>query len=96
MLYKFLILYIVYLHNLLLTLCSPKFTIYSEQVFERRKVVSSVSDELFKPGTDNVRAGEYKEVGSRGGSVKNPRQVTIDKGDRLPPTQEKGHKWKKI
>lgn len=55
-----------------------------------------MSDELFKPGTDNVRAGEYKEVGSRGGSVKNPRQVTIDKGDRLPPTQEKGHKWKKI
>ena len=39
-LYEFLILYIVYLHNLLLTLHSPEFTIYSEQVFEKRKAVN--------------------------------------------------------
>ena len=48
-----------------------------------------------KPGTDNQPAGKYKEVGPRGGNVKNPRVVKIDPGDRLPPTQEKGHKWKK-
>ncbi|WP_367882755.1 YjzC family protein [Eubacterium callanderi] len=47
------------------------------------------------PGTDNQPAGKYKEVGPRGGSVKNPRIVNIDPGDRLPPTQEPGHKWQK-
>lgn len=52
-------------------------------------------DNLLKPGTDNVPAGEYKEVGPRGGEVQKPRQVTIDAGDRLPPTQEKGRKWEK-
>ncbi|SCI99657.1 Uncharacterised protein [uncultured Clostridium sp.] len=51
---------------------------------------------LIKPGTDNKPAGTYKEVGTRGGSVTNPRIVKIDQGDRLPPTQEKGHKWEKI
>ena len=51
--------------------------------------------ELFKPGEDNKAAGEYKEVGPRGGVVQHPREVTIDPGDRLPPTQEKGHKWEK-
>jgi len=50
---------------------------------------------LKKPGTDNQPAEEYIEVAPRGGKVRNPRQVTIDPGDRLPPTQEKGHKWKK-
>lgn len=52
--------------------------------------------QLYKPGEDNKRPGEYKEVGPRGGSVPKSRQVTIDQGDRLPPTQEKGRKWKKI
>ncbi len=52
--------------------------------------------DLIKPGTDNKPSGEYKEVGPRGGEVKNPRIVTIDPGDRLPPTQEKARKWKKI
>ena len=51
---------------------------------------------LKKPGTDNEPAGKYKEVGPRGGEVNNPRVVKIDHGDRLPPTQEKGHKWEKI
>jgi hypothetical protein len=32
----------------------------------------------------------------RGGEVPKPRIVSIDSGDRLPPTQEKGRKWKKI
>lgn len=52
-------------------------------------------DELIKPGTDNKPAGTYIEVGPRGGSVKDPRVVKIDQGDRLPPTQEPGHKWTK-
>jgi len=51
---------------------------------------------LYKPGTDNVPPGEYLEVGPRGGSVPNARQVTIDRGDRLPPTQEPGRMWKKL
>lgn len=37
-----------------------------------------------KPGTANQPQGTYKEVGPRGGEV-----VEIDKGTRLPPTQEK-------
>lgn len=48
---------------------------------------------LIKPGTDNEPSGKYKEVGPRGGVVKNARNVKIDAGDRLPPTQEKGNKW---
>lgn len=55
-----------------------------------------MSDKLFKPGTDNRPKGEYKEVGPRGGEVKGGRQVTIGTGDRLPPTQEKGRKWKPL
>lgn len=51
---------------------------------------------LHKPGEDNQPKGEYLEVGIRGGAVRNPRQVTIEPGDRLPPTQQKGHRWKKL
>lgn len=50
---------------------------------------------LFKPGEDNKPAGTYREVGPRGGEVNNPRTINIDKGDRLPPTQEPNHKWEK-
>lgn len=55
-----------------------------------------MSNDLHKPGTDNLPKGEYLEVGPRGGSVPNPRQVSIDPGDRLPPTQESGRNWKKV
>ena len=48
---------------------------------------------LYKPGMDNRPAVKYKEVGSRGGAVSNPRSVQIDQGDKLPPTQGKGHRW---
>lgn len=51
---------------------------------------------LFKPGTDNLPKGTYLEVGSRGGAIPNARIVSIDQGDRLPPTQEKKRKWKRI
>lgn len=50
---------------------------------------------LYKPGEDNKPRGEYEEVGPRGGTISHPREVTIDTGDRLPPTQEPGHKWVK-
>ena len=55
-----------------------------------------MSDTLYKPGTDNVPSGEYKEVGPRGGAISDGRQVSIDSGDRLPPTQEKGRKWTRV
>lgn len=48
---------------------------------------------IIKPGSDNKPAGTYREVGPRGGEIKNPRVVKIDSGDRLPPTQEKGNGW---
>ena len=51
--------------------------------------------DLHKPGEDNHRPGSYTETGPRGGKVDDPRTVHIDKGDRLPPTQAPGHKWKK-
>ena len=53
----------------------------------------TVTKPLYKPGEDNKPAGEYVEVGPRGGEVSKPRQVTIEPGDRLPPTQESGRKW---
>lgn len=46
-----------------------------------------------KPGTDNQRPGTYIEVGPRGGQVSKPRVVNIDRGDRLPPTQEPNRGW---
>lgn len=53
------------------------------------------SKPLYKPGEDNKPRGTYVEVGPRGGKVDDPRVVRIDPGDRLPPTQESGHKWEK-
>lgn len=50
---------------------------------------------LYKPGEDNKPAGKYQEVGPRGGQVSDPRIIEIDQGDRLPPTQKPGNKWKK-
>jgi hypothetical protein len=50
---------------------------------------------LYKPGQDNKPAGGYHEVGPQGGQVHDPREVHIDHGDRLPPTQAPGHKWEK-
>lgn len=50
---------------------------------------------LIPPGKDNEPAGKYKEVGPRGGNVPKSREVKIDQGDRLPPTQKPGNKWVK-
>lgn len=54
-----------------------------------------MSKNIYKPGEDNKPKGTYIERGPRGGQVPNPRQVRIDQGDRLPPTQEKGRTWEK-
>ena len=61
-----------------------------------RKEVVCINNFLYKPGEDNKPAGDYIEVGPRGGQVNDPRIVSIDPGDRLPPTSEPKHKWKKI
>lgn len=52
---------------------------------------------LQKPGENPNKPGEYIETGPRGGKISKPRQVTIEAGDKkLPPTSQKGNKWKKI
>lgn len=50
---------------------------------------------IYKPGEDNRPAGHYTEVGPKGGSVHHPKDVHIDPGDRLPPTQKPGNGWVK-
>jgi len=50
--------------------------------------------DLQKPGEQPQKPGEYIERGPRGGQVQNPRQITMESGDKpLPPTQESGRKW---
>jgi len=56
-----------------------------------------MSEKYQKPGEKPKGAGEYKEVGFKGEEVRNARVVSMDAtDDHLPPTQEEGHKWKKI
>ena len=50
---------------------------------------------LYKPGEDNKPAGNYKEVGPKGGKVTGGHKARIDKGDRLPPTSKPNNKWTK-
>jgi hypothetical protein len=50
-----------------------------------------------KPGEIPHRPGEFIERGPRGGEVPNPRQITIEPGDKpLPPTQAPGRTWQPI
>jgi hypothetical protein len=49
----------------------------------------------YKPGTDNVPKGNYKEVGPSGGKVQDGHHAKIDTGDRLPPTSKPKDKWVK-
>ena len=56
-----------------------------------------MSSPLQKPGEIPERPGEYIERGKRGGRVPDPREVTIEPGDKpLPPTQEPGREWERI
>lgn len=53
--------------------------------------------DLQKPGEKPARSGEYEERGPGGGRIQKPRKVTIEPGDNpLPPTREKGRKWKRV
>ena len=52
-------------------------------------------NDLYKPGTGNLPAGEYREVENDGSYIENGRLVNIDQGDRLPPTGAKGRRWVK-
>ncbi|WP_308469176.1 YjzC family protein [Atopobium minutum] len=54
---------------------------------------TSYTKPLHKPGEDNQRPGKYVETGPRGGVLNHPRVITIDPGDRLPPTSQAGNKW---
>ena len=49
-----------------------------------------------KPGEIANRPGEYEERGPRGGEIRNPREVTIDPGDKLPPTRKPNRTWRRI
>lgn len=50
-----------------------------------------------KPGENPSKPGEYRERGPRGGNVPNPRQVTIEPGDKpLPPTQKPKRTWVRV
>ena len=50
---------------------------------------------LKKPGHKADKSGEYREVGTRGGKVKNPKQYSMDKGKTLPAVR-RGNKLKRI
>ncbi|MDX9721004.1 MAG: YjzC family protein [Myxococcota bacterium] len=50
-----------------------------------------------RPGQTPPRPGEYQEHGPRGGEVRNPRTVTIERGDKpMPPTQAPGRTWERL
>jgi hypothetical protein len=50
-----------------------------------------------KPGEIPHTPGEYEERGPLGGKVPNPRQVTIEPGDKpLPPTQKPDRTWVRV
>ena len=49
-----------------------------------------------KPGEIPAKPGEYVERGPRGDQVPNPRDATMEPGDRpLPPTQKPGRTWER-
>lgn len=51
----------------------------------------------YKTGENPSQSGEYIEIGPRGGEIRKPRQVTMEKGDKpMPPTSKEGNLWKRI
>ena len=61
-----------------------------------RKRKEAIWEAVRSQGESPARPGEYRERGPRGGEVKNPRQVTMEKGDKpLPPTSEQGNTWER-
>ncbi len=51
-------------------------------------------DNLYKPGEEAPRSGQYEMTGPRGGGTGVERTVT--RGEPLPPTQEPGQKYKLV
>ncbi len=49
-----------------------------------------------KPGEIADNPGEFVERGPRGSEIRRPHLVTIDRGDKLPPTQMPGRTWERI
>jgi len=57
---------------------------------------SSKKTQNLKPGEIPIKPGEYLERGPRGGEVNDPRQVTMERGDKpMPPTQQKKRTWER-
>ncbi len=48
--------------------------------------------ERLRPGNKAKRSGQYKERGPRGGDV-GGREVTVVKGEPLPPTTKRGNTY---
>lgn len=50
------------------------------------------------PGEKASGSGIFKEIGPRGGKVKNPKKVSVSrrKKTKMPPTREANRKWKPI
>ena len=46
-----------------------------------------------RPGQDAQRSGQYQEIGPRGGKG---REVTVVRGERLPPTTTKGSTYRLV
>ena len=53
-----------------------------------------MSQKLYKPGEKAPRSGQYVVTGPRGGS--RGREVTAVKGERLPPTQKPGERYRLV
>ena len=53
-----------------------------------------MAQKLHKPGEKAPRSGQYEVTGPRGGS--RGREVTAVKGERLPPTQVPGERYRLV
>jgi len=53
-----------------------------------------MSDDLYKPGQKAPQSGQYEITGPRGGGTDVERTVT--RGEPLPPTEQKGQKYRLV
>lgn len=52
------------------------------------------SNRLYKPGQTAPYSGQYEIIGRRGGET--GKEVTVSKGETLPPTPDTGQKFKLV
>lgn len=57
------------------------------------EVYMSKKDDGFKPGNIAPKSGQYQEIGPRGAGG---REVTVTKGEPLPPTTKSGSTYKPV